>query len=111
MIEVQEYIDSLGRNGFRRWFGALDGLVQTRILQSVERLRNGNLSAIKGLGAGLFELRLNFGPGHRVYCGRDGERLIILLGGGAKSRQQEDIDSARILWQEYKSRKKAISIR
>jgi putative addiction module killer protein len=77
-----------------------------RITVSLDRLERGNLSAAKGVGAGVFELRLDFGPGYRVYFGKDGERLVILLGGGTKKRQQGDIEIARALWQEYRARKK-----
>ncbi len=62
----------------------------------------GNFSAAKGIGSGLFALRLDFGPGYRVYFGKDGERLVILLAGGSKRRQQQDIQKARALWSEYK---------
>jgi putative addiction module killer protein len=58
------------------------------------------------VGSGVQELRLDFGPGYRVYFGRDGEQLVILLGGGSKKRQQTDIDAAIALWQEYKQRKR-----
>jgi putative addiction module killer protein len=69
-------------------------------------LETGNFSATKGVGAGIFELRMDFGPGYRVYFGKDGDRLVVLLGGGTKKRQQVDIESAQALWQEYKVRKK-----
>ena len=71
----------------------------------VQRLQLGNTSALKSVGSGLSELRLHFDPGYRVYCGRDGETVVILLGGGTKARQQDDIAAARALWDEYKSRK------
>jgi putative addiction module killer protein len=58
------------------------------------------------LGGGVFEYRIEFGPGYRVYFGKDGETLIILLGGGTKKRQQKDIEAAHTLWQEYRQRKK-----
>lgn len=63
-------------------------------------------SVAKGLGAGIFELRLHFGPGYRVYFGRDGETIVILLGGGTKKRQQTNIGEARALWREYKAQKR-----
>lgn len=69
-------------------------------------MESGNFSAAKGVGAGVSELRLDFGPGYRVYFGRDGERLVILLAGGTKRRQQADIEAARVLWAEYKRRKR-----
>jgi putative addiction module killer protein len=61
---------------------------------------------VKGVGGGVFEYRIDFGPGYRVYFGKDGEVLIILLGGGTKKRQQKDIETAHTLWQEYRQRKK-----
>lgn len=61
---------------------------------------------MKGVGAGVFEYTLDFGPGYRVYFGKDGEELVILLGGGTKKRQQDDIAAAISLWQEYKRRKR-----
>ena len=53
----------------------------------------------------LFERRINFGPGYRVYFGKDGDRLVILLGGGTKKRQQQDVQTALDHWQDYKQRK------
>jgi putative addiction module killer protein len=55
---------------------------------------------------GIFELRLDFGPGFRIYFGKDGETLVILLAGGTKKREQDDIAKAQALWQEYKRRKR-----
>jgi putative addiction module killer protein len=106
VIEIRQYIGRSGRNPFGRWFEGLDGDVQARIAVSLDRLERGNFSAAKGIGAGVLELRLDFGPGYRVYFGKDGERIVILLGGGAKKRQQADIDDAHALWQEYKERKR-----
>ena len=69
-------------------------------------METGNLSNVKGVGGGVLECRTHFGPGYRVYLGRDGDTLIILLGGGDKRRQQKDIEDAQDLWQEYKRRKR-----
>ena len=65
----------------------------------------GNLSGVRGVGGGVLERRIDVGPGYRVYFGRDGDALIVLLVGGTKKRQQTDIEDARSLWQEYKRRK------
>ena len=70
------------------------------------RIEQGNLSGAKGVGAGVSEYRIDFGPGYRVYFGKDGDTLIILLGGGTKKRQQKDIEAAQDLWREYKHRKR-----
>ena len=66
----------------------------------------GNLSSAKGVGGGVLEYRVDFGPGCRIYFGRDGDGLIILLGGGTKARQQRDIEAAVALWREYRRRKR-----
>jgi len=66
----------------------------------------GNTSHAKSVGAGVFELKVNFGPGYRVYFGKDGHEIVILLGGGTKKRQQRDIEAAQDRWQDYKDRKK-----
>jgi putative addiction module killer protein len=57
-------------------------------------------------GGGVQEYRIDFGPGYRLYFGRDGETLVILLGGGTKKRQQSDIETAQARWVDYKRRKK-----
>lgn len=106
MIELRQYIDRLGRNPFERWFEKVDENTQARVVVALDRLERGNFSVAKGIGAGVFELRLDFGPGYRVYCGKDGDTLVILLGGGTKKRQQADIAAAHMLWQEYKERKR-----
>jgi putative addiction module killer protein len=69
-------------------------------------VEQGNLSSVKGVGAGFFEYRIDFGPGYRIYFGKDGERLVILLGGGTKKRQQRDIEVAHEFWAAYKRRMK-----
>ena len=63
-------------------------------------------SNVKSVGGGVMELRMNFGPGFRAYFGRDGETLVILLGGGSKKNQKNDIAAAQQLWAEYKATKK-----
>lgn len=106
MIEIRQYIDRAGRNSFGRWFDELDGGTRARISIALDRLERGNFSAVKGVDAGVFELRMDFGPGYRVYFGKDGDRSVILLGGGTKKRQQNDIDNACALWREYKEQKR-----
>jgi putative addiction module killer protein len=106
LIEVRQYIDRLGRNPFERWLDGLDDYTQARITVALARVESGNFSAAKGVGAGVFELRLDFGPGYRVYFGKDGDTLVILLGGGTKKRQQADIAATQAMWQEYKKRKR-----
>jgi putative addiction module killer protein len=66
----------------------------------------GNVSNVKALGSGVSEYKLDFGPGYRIYIGQDGEKLILLLGGGTKARQQKDIADAKTLWAKYKRMKR-----
>ena len=69
-------------------------------------MEQGNFSNSKSIGEGVFECRIDFGPGYRIYFGKDGDALVILLGGGKKKRQQKDIAKAKLLWKEYKRRKR-----
>jgi putative addiction module killer protein len=65
-------------------------------------MEQGNLSNVKGVGEGVLEYRVDFGPGYRIYFGRDGEAIVILLTGGSKKRQQRDIEAAYVYWRDYK---------
>ncbi len=97
MIEIREYLEADGRSPFARWFDGLNAPAAAKVAIAVTRVGHGNLSNLKGVGAGVHEIRINFGPGYRVYLGRDGERLVILLGGGTKKRQDRDIREAQAL--------------
>ena len=77
-----------------------------KVTIALARIRQGNLSNVKGVGAGVFEYRIDFGPGYRVYFGRDGDSLVILFAGGTKRRQQHDIATAQARWADYKKRRK-----
>jgi putative addiction module killer protein len=100
--QIVEFLNSAGVSPFARWREKLDPTTRARVTVAVLRLEAGNFSAVKGEGEGIFELRMDFGPGYRIYFGKHGEDIVILLGGGTKKRQQADIQSARALWQEYK---------
>lgn len=106
MIAVEEFVDVRGGSPFGRWIGRLDRHAAARVATALYRMEMGNLSNAKGVGGGVFEYRIDFGPGYRIYFGRDGDALIILLGGGTKARQQRDIEAARALWREYGRRKR-----
>ena len=103
---MREYVDARGRVPYRDWIVRLDTVTRVRVITAALRMENGNFSGAKAVGSGVHELRLDFGPGYRVYFGRDGERIVILLGGGSKQRQQTDIAAAQALWAEYKRRKR-----
>ncbi len=70
------------------------------------RIGLGNFSNVKGVGSGVFQYTIDFGPGYRIYFGKHGDRLVILLSGGTKKRQQRDIAAAIELWRDYKQREK-----
>ncbi len=106
MLEIREYVDAEGRSPYARWFDRLDARAAAKVATALVRMEQGNLSNAKGVGAGVSEYRIDFGPGYRVYFGKDGDTLIILLGGGTKKRQQKDIEAAQDLWREYKQRKR-----
>ena len=106
MIAIREYIDPEGRSPYARWFNRLDAQAAAKVTTALVRMEQGNLSNAKGVGAGILEHRIDFGPGYRVYFGKDGDALIILLGGGTKKRQQRDIETAQDFWQEYRRRKR-----
>lgn len=97
-----EFLDATGRSPFGRWFGRLTARAAARVTTAVYRLEQGNRSNVKSVGRGVQELRIDFGPGYRVYFGQHGETLIILLGGGSKKGQQQDIARAHRHWAEYK---------
>jgi putative addiction module killer protein len=103
-FEIREYTEG-GRSPFAEWFDDLDAVTAARADRYVRRLEAGNFGAAKPLRDGVFELRLDFGPGYRVYCGREGRTIIILLGGGSKRRQDADIAAAVERWKRYQQTK------
>jgi putative addiction module killer protein len=104
-VQILEYLDAGGRSPYRDWFENLDAQAAARVTVAVTRIELGNLSNVKSVGAGVQEYRIDFGPGYRIYFGRDGERIVILLAGGSKSRQRDDIAAAQKRWADYKVRK------
>ncbi len=104
-IEIRSYICSTGAVPFERWFMSLTPIMASKVTTALTRLERGNYSNVKRLKNGIFEYKINWGPGVRIYFGQDGEKLIILLGGGTKLRQNKDIQLAVKLWKEYLSNK------
>jgi putative addiction module killer protein len=98
---VREFLDELGRSPFRVWLGSLDKPTRARIQARILRFETGNLGDHKDLGDGVWEARLAFGPGYRVYFGRRGRELVLLLLGGDKGSQTKDIKRAKNYWAAY----------
>jgi putative addiction module killer protein len=107
MIDIREYVRLDGRSPFGEWFDRLNSEAARRVAMALYRLGLGNFSNMKGVGGGVFEYRIDFGPGYRVYFGKDGEEIVILLCGGSKMRQQNNIATATEYWLEYKRQKRS----
>jgi putative addiction module killer protein len=105
VIEVREFLDTTGRSRYAAWFDSLNAQAAAKVATAVTRISLGNFSNVESVASGVFEYKLDFGPGYRIYFGKDGETLVILLGGGSKKRQQRDINDAHANWQDYKRRK------
>jgi putative addiction module killer protein len=106
LIVIREYQDRADHSPFRDWFDGLNSEAARKVTKANYRVGLGNFSSVKSVGAGVHECRINFGPGYRVYFGKDGDRIVMLLGGGTKQRQQRDIRLALDRWEDYKQRKK-----
>ncbi len=110
MIEVEEYLTEDGKSPFAKWFNTLDPRAAAKVTTALERFERGLLGDVEPVGEGVSERRLDFGPGYRIYFGsvRDKHtvKIVILLCGGTKRRQKQDIKDAKSLWKAYKSRKR-----
>jgi len=104
-IKVVEYLQN-GVSVFEKWFSSLDAQAAAKVTTALYRLEQGNFSNVKSAGQGVSECKIDFGPGYRVYFGREGNTLLILLGGGSKKTQSRDIRKAQSLWVQYKTEKK-----
>ena len=102
-MEIRYYVNDDGHSPFRRWANRLNPPAAARVVRALGRIEEGNMSNVRGVGGGVFEYRIHFGPGYRLYFGKDGEDVIILLAGGTKKRQQADIQVAQNLWKLYKA--------
>jgi putative addiction module killer protein len=106
MIDIREYHDRAGRSPFREWFDKLNSEASRKVTTALYRVGLGNFSKARSVGAGVYECRIHFGPGYRVYFGKGDDVMVILLGGGTKQRQANDIRLAIERWEDYKRRKK-----
>ncbi len=106
MLEIRYYVAARGESPFAEWFAELNAAAGAKIVRALARVEQGNLSNVKSVGEGVLEYRVDFGPGYRIYFGRDGETIIMLLTGGTKKRQQRDIDRAHAYWRDYKQGKR-----
>lgn len=105
MNQVSQYETEDGQVPFQRWFSSLGSKAALKVYTAVAQMEVGNLGDHKSVGGGVWERRINFEKGYRVYFAKDGNEIIILFCGGTKARQQSDIDKAKGYWSEYKNRK------
>ena len=107
MNKLVVYVSEEGKTLFDDWFDNLDTMaaLKVRTALALARIETGNLGDVKPVGQGVSERRITFGPGYRVYFGKDGDTLVILLCGGTKKRQSKDIEQAKAFWDDYKNRK------
>jgi len=104
--DIREYLSPDGKCPFRNWLRSLkDAKTRARIRVRINRIRLGNFGDCKSVGSGVSEFRIDYGPGYRVYFGRVGEKLVLLLCGGTKKNQEKDIKLAKGYWYDYKKRK------
>lgn len=104
-IRILEYIDRQARSPFAAWLDGLNAVAAAKVAAALYQLAADNRSNVKSVGSGVFERKIDFGPGYRVYFGKDGDCLVILLGGSTKQRQQQAIEAATERWVDYKRRK------
>ena len=106
-FEVRHYVTASGADPFADWFGTLaDRKAQARVQARVDRLERGLLGDARFCGEGVLELRIDWGPGYRIYYARSGERIILLLLGGDKRKQDADIKQAKDNWNDHQQRAK-----
>ena len=105
MIQVLHYVNESGKDMVRQWLDDLhDPRAAARIVMRIDRLANGNFGDCKPLGNGVWELRIDYGPGYRVYYAMAGRRCVLLLCVGDKRKQTADIERAIGYWNDYQRR-------
>ena len=104
-VELRQYQSKDGKTPFSLWLDGLrDGTARARIVSRLDRLSAGLRGDWKAVGGGVSELRIDYGPGYRVYFGEHGDVIVILLCGGDKRTQARDIERAHAFWKDYKAR-------
>ena len=102
---IEIYQTEAGRQPFIEWLEGLKAVSTSRLVRArIERIQSGNLGDHRELGGGLFEFRIFHGPGYRIYFGKEGQRLILLLTGGSKGSQSRNIAKARAFLEDYRKR-------
>ncbi len=103
-IQIRYYETAGGRFPFEEWLYALDGAIRQRVQARLSRVRLGHMGDAEPVGEGVYEIKLDLGPGYRIYYGVRGRQLVILLYAGDKKRQAADISKAKEYWRDYQRR-------
>jgi putative addiction module killer protein len=107
MFDIQDYLSPEGDDPYATWLASLaDRQARARILVRIGRMASGNLGDVRPVGDGVWEARFDWGPGYRVYYAQAGKRLILLLIGGDKRKQQSDIKVAHAYWDDWQRKRK-----
>ena len=106
IIEFTEYIDANGKSPFAKWFDALDAVAAAKVRVYMTRVELGNYSNVEPIGEGLSEIKIDFGPGYRVYFRNEKDVLLLLLGASSKKGQQKAIVAAKAAWKIFQQSKK-----
>ena len=109
MPNIKQYEQEDGVIPFKKWFDSLEVKAALKVRTAMAQMEVGNLGDHKSVGGGVWERRIDFEKGYRIYFAKDGDELVVLFWGGTKSRQQKDIDKAKDYWSEYKSRKRKLA--
>lgn len=104
-MRIVEYETTSGESPFGRWFDSLNAPAAAKVTTALVRIGQGNTSNVESVGGGVYENKIDFGPGYRLYFGFDGKELVVLVGGGSKKQQSKEIEIAKAHWQDYKQRK------
>ena len=106
-IRIEMYVTEEGKVPFSKWLHSLkDRKDRAKVRVCLDRVRLGNMGKYKSIGKGVSEIKINYGPGYRIYFGEAGKKVILLLLGGDKKKQQTDIKKAQEYWADYKMRTK-----
>ena len=108
-MRIVEYETAAGESPFSRWFDSLNAPAAAKVTTALIRIGQGNTSNVESVGSGVYENKIDFGPGYRLYFGFDGKELVVLVGGGSKKQQSKEIEIAKAHWQDYKQRKPSLA--
>ena len=104
IFELDYYDTENGRSPLIEWLRALDNMTRAKVVTKIDKLGLGHFSNCKSVGDGLYELKMNFGPGYRVYYSRVGKKILLLISGGDKGSQKKDIKKAEEYLKDYRGR-------